>query len=104
VTDPPMLKLAQVAELLGFTVSALKKWRGDYIDARREGRPLTRACLVAPDNEEKVIEYGAPPRWKPETVIRWAEQTGRRDIETGAALRPSPPGPPPGVKRTRKSS
>lgn len=102
MTDPPMLKLKQVAELLGFTLSALKKWRGNYIEAVRDGRPLTRACLVAPDNEAQVIKHGAPPRWLPETAIHWAEQTGRRDLTTGAAIRPSPPGPPPGVKRTRK--
>ncbi|MEV4122907.1 hypothetical protein [Micromonospora sp. NPDC049645] len=102
MADPPkLLTLVQLAEVLGFTVSALKKWRGNYIRARRDGKPLTRACLVAPDNEAQVIEHGAPPRWSAETGIRWAEQTGRR--VDGQPVRPSPPGPPPGVKRTRKA-
>jgi hypothetical protein len=94
---------AQIADALGVTMHAVRKWRRNtraalklagQLDSHEPNCPLPTNALPVPTNQAEVVELGDDPRWDPEIVLRWADQTGRRDADKRVPKRPSPPGPP----------
>lgn len=99
---------AQIADLLGVGLQAVKKWRGFTIAAlRKAGQldhieptcPLPSNALPIPANQREHVLNGDPPRWEPDVIIKWAELTQRRDEQTGEPKRPVRGGKPPDPTR-----
>lgn len=104
VPQARLLNITQIAAELGFSVSAVKKWRGRTIAALRTARQLDverptvllpTNALPLPANQAEHVREGVDPLWDPEVVGVWAERTQRRHPVTKVTTHPSPPGRPP---------
>lgn len=77
-----MWGLEEIGKAAGATKAAAFKWRNNYNNDVAAGRPLRPASL--PKEDDTVWPYGHRygfPRWKPERIIRWLQQTGRMDAD-----------------------
>lgn len=101
MTDAPMLNVPGIAEYLGFSVRAVKKWRGNtrrvliaagQLDAHAPTVPLPTNALPIPSNQAEHVALGVDPVWDREVIDRWARRTQRKDPLTGARTDPSPSG------------
>ena len=99
---------AQIADLLGVGLQAVKKWRGFTLAAlRKAGQedsteptcPLPSNALPIPANQREHVLNGDPPRWDPDIIVKWAELTQRRDETTGQPMRPARGGKQPDPTR-----
>lgn len=100
-TTTRALNARELAEYLGFTAQAVKKWRGNTIKAlTRAGQLndenpsvlLPSNALPLPVNQAEHVLHGAPPLYDPAVCARWAEHTQRRHPVTKEPMRPAPPG------------
>jgi hypothetical protein len=100
-SQPRLLNIPQIAAELGFSESAVKKWRGRTIavlkatgqlDAERPTVLLPTNALPLPANQDEHARDGVDPLWNPDVVSKWAERTQRRHPVTKATTHPSPPG------------
>ena len=100
---PAGLNQREIAELLGFSLSAVKKWRGRTIavlraagqlDSEQPTVLLPTNALPLPMNQAEHVRDGVEARFDPAVVEKWARRTQRQDPVTGAAMSPSPPGKP----------
>jgi hypothetical protein len=98
--DAVRLNQRQIADLLGVGMQAVKKWRGNTIAALRAAGQFDHAAptvalptnaLPIPVNQREHVA-GDNPLWDRDEILRWAERTERRDPDTKATTRPSPPG------------
>ena len=97
------VNVPELAELLGFSESAVKKWRGRTIAVLRAAGQLNSEAptvllptnaLPLPVNQVEHARDGVDPLWDFSVVDRWARRTQRRHPTTGATTHPSPPGRP----------
>jgi hypothetical protein len=64
--DPTMIDMQQVADLLNFNISSIRKmhmWTRQKVDT---SKPLTSLCLPPQDNPR-----GEKPRWRRGTIVRY---------------------------------
>lgn len=110
---PEGLNQRQLADELGFSLAAIKKWRRATIAAlTRAGQqdwaePTVRLpsnALPLPVNQPQVVTDGALPLFDLDEVVRWAKRTGRRNPVTGAPEYPTPPGRPTDSDRRRRQA
>lgn len=95
--------IPDIAAELGVGVPAVKKWRGKTIaalkkagqlDSEQPTCPLPRNALPIPANQVEHVRDGVHPRFDPDEILRWAEQTGRRHPVTKEPQRPYGSGRP----------
>lgn len=108
MTDGRRLNIPQIAAELGFSVSAVKKWRqhtrrvlrkAGQLDAINPTVLLPTNALPIPANQREHVLDGVEPRWDRDVIVAWAKRTERQHPETGETTHPSPPGRTPDPDR-----
>lgn len=110
---PERLNQRQLADALGFSLAAIKKWRRATITAlARAGQstwaePTVRLpanALPLPVNQRRHVEDGETPLFDLDEVVRWAKRTGRRNPLTGSPEYLTSPGRPTDSERRRRQA
>jgi hypothetical protein len=90
---PPVVGIAEAAEMLGMKHDSLAAHRTKEAMARQRGAPV-RDPFPEPD-----WMISGRPTWRPKTILAWGQRTGR--IDADGRPRPIKPGPRPRRPPTR---